>query len=495
MKKSAAALAAAIAVLALGLLSGVALAGDHHGDHRSPPAPKGQHHQPESAQSSSTSDSQPGQKPGPHTDKNTSCTTGGGQGSSATCTSDKSSKSDASKRYGNGKTAAQIANGKGAPAGTTITGPGNSQPHKICGRDVHAYKGGDCQSKEKESKQPQQQEQQVSFCDMESATSGELETKNASEVAKHEFNGNAEENRDIVPPFTLNGQSYSENWDANGQAIFNAGCHGSTAPPTTTTTQEQQVTFCDMESATSGKLETKDASEVAKHEFNGNAEENRDIVPPFTLNGQSYSENWNATGEAIFNAGCNAPAPPATTTTVQACEDNDEANHESQEENHESAEAKQHESENESKHESDESKHEDQDECAPVTTTTTTPVTTTSTVASTTTTTVATTTTTEATTAAETTTTTAAFAPGSSQTSPPSNSSGVLGASQSLSAPASTSSKAPAGVLGTLKTLGTTGTSGTLPFTGLRLWIVELIALGLIGGGVALRLIARRSTS
>ena len=129
---------------------------------------------------------------------------------------------------------------------------------------------------------------------MNSATTGDLETKNASDVAKHEFDGNPEENRDIVPPFTYNGQSYSENWDANGQAIFNAGCKGSTPPPTTTTTSEQQVTFCDMESATSGKLETKDASEVAKHEFDGNPEENRDIVPPFTLNGKTYSENWDA---------------------------------------------------------------------------------------------------------------------------------------------------------------------------------------------------------
>ncbi len=140
---------------------------------------------------------------------------------------------------------------------------------------------------------------------MNSATTGDFETKNASDVAKHEFDGNPEENRDIVPPFTYNGQSYSENWDANGQAIFNAGCKGSTPPPTTTTTSEQQVTFCDMESATSGKLETKDASEVAKHEFDGNPEENRDIVPPFTLNGKTYSENWDANGQAIFNAGCN----------------------------------------------------------------------------------------------------------------------------------------------------------------------------------------------
>jgi hypothetical protein len=86
--------------------------------------------------------------------KPTSCTTGGGTGSSATCTSSGSTaataqtaaKPDASKRYGNSQTAAQIANSRGAPAGTEVYGPGNSQPHKVldCKRnhfvDVHAVK-------------------------------------------------------------------------------------------------------------------------------------------------------------------------------------------------------------------------------------------------------------------------------------------------------------------------------------------------------------------
>jgi hypothetical protein len=89
-----------------------------------------------------------------HGNHNTSCTTGGGTGSSATCTSTGSNAataqtaahSDASKRYGNGTTAAQVANGQGAPAGTKLTGPGNSQPHKVtdCKHkhavDVHAVK-------------------------------------------------------------------------------------------------------------------------------------------------------------------------------------------------------------------------------------------------------------------------------------------------------------------------------------------------------------------
>src|SRR5256886_5046960 len=86
--------------------------------------------------------------------KPTSCTTGGGTGSSATCTSTGSTaataqtaaKPDSSKRYGNGTTAAQIANSHGASAGTQVYGPGNSQPHKVvdCKRnhwvDGHAVK-------------------------------------------------------------------------------------------------------------------------------------------------------------------------------------------------------------------------------------------------------------------------------------------------------------------------------------------------------------------
>jgi hypothetical protein len=52
---------------------------------------------------------------------------------------------DSSKRYGNGTTAAQIAVSRGASTDTEIRGPGNSQPHKVCGKngnwvDVHAVK-------------------------------------------------------------------------------------------------------------------------------------------------------------------------------------------------------------------------------------------------------------------------------------------------------------------------------------------------------------------
>ena len=129
MKSKRTILTAICALLVSLVAAAAALGGNPHG------TPPGQ-------QNTAQSQSAPGTKPSNTTGKNTECSTGGGSGTSATCTADNSNTStnaDSSKRYGNGKTAAQIANGKGAPSGTQITGPGNSQPHKICGRDVHAY--------------------------------------------------------------------------------------------------------------------------------------------------------------------------------------------------------------------------------------------------------------------------------------------------------------------------------------------------------------------
>jgi len=107
-----------------------------------------------STSSSSSASVQAGVKPSSTTTHWTHCRTGGSAGA-ATCTAEADTPnvgSDVSKRYGNGKTAAQIAVSRGAPAGTLITGPGNSQPHKVSdcrhksnksgGVDVHAIKVG-----------------------------------------------------------------------------------------------------------------------------------------------------------------------------------------------------------------------------------------------------------------------------------------------------------------------------------------------------------------
>lgn len=98
---------------------------------------------------------------------------------------------DVSKRYGNGTTAAQIAKQRGAPDSTVLSGPGNSQPHKVsaCGKkdnrsggvDVHAvksYSSSDCQTQQpagqqqiaqkpaeqKQVKSDQQQSHKITIC-------------------------------------------------------------------------------------------------------------------------------------------------------------------------------------------------------------------------------------------------------------------------------------------------------------------------------------------
>jgi hypothetical protein len=52
--------------------------------------------------------------------------------------------STSTKRYGNGKTAGQIAMHYGAPGSTMLYGPGNSQPHKVsgCAHPAHGKGGG-----------------------------------------------------------------------------------------------------------------------------------------------------------------------------------------------------------------------------------------------------------------------------------------------------------------------------------------------------------------
>jgi hypothetical protein len=112
--------------------------------------------------------STPGVKPSNTTTHKTSCTTGM-SGTAVTC-SGNGPKSDSSKQYGNGKTAAQIATSNGAPAGTMITGPGNSQPHKVtsCKHshavDVHAVKSYDASACQATQLQPSVQTSSSSVC-------------------------------------------------------------------------------------------------------------------------------------------------------------------------------------------------------------------------------------------------------------------------------------------------------------------------------------------
>jgi hypothetical protein len=87
-----------------------------------------------------------GVKPTSGTSHDTHCTTTGAGCTSTGPNATTMGAGDASKRYGNGKTAAQVATANDAPAGTDLHGPGNSQPHKaaLCPGghevDVHALK-------------------------------------------------------------------------------------------------------------------------------------------------------------------------------------------------------------------------------------------------------------------------------------------------------------------------------------------------------------------
>ena len=96
-----------------------------------------------------------GMKPANNTGHWTTCGPTSGSSTAATCTAGANATTearvhtDSSKRYGNSQTAAQIAVSRGG-TGVMLTGPGNSQPHKVAvcphkknpsgGVDVHAIK-------------------------------------------------------------------------------------------------------------------------------------------------------------------------------------------------------------------------------------------------------------------------------------------------------------------------------------------------------------------
>jgi hypothetical protein len=147
--------------------------------------------------------STPGMKPANNTAHGTSCTTGK-SASGVTCastgptTAAAAGKSDASKRYGNGKTAAQIATQNGAPAGTKIFGPGNSQPHKVTsckhplhgnggGVDVHAVKDYSNLACTTPAQQPTQQVTQTQVCGAvtTTTTSTQMQRGHAYGLLKH----------------------------------------------------------------------------------------------------------------------------------------------------------------------------------------------------------------------------------------------------------------------------------------------------------------------
>ena len=376
-------------------------------------------------QSQSGTSTQAGVKPSSSTTHWTHCQTGTSSGG-ATCTSSDNghtpqSGPDVSKRYGNGKTAAQIAVSRGG-SGVQLTGPGNSQPHKVSdcshksnksgGVDVHAVKS--YSTTGCTSTSPQQQS---------SSSQKSEEHGKSQEHVKVEEHGKSQEHGKV--------ETKTQSSVAESAHLHVTICHATGTP----------------DNAGNGYVMI---SPSASGVYHGHYRQHgADIIPPFTYNGQTYSLNWTATGQAIFNNGCRPVAAVAPTTQAQTLTTTTTVPQDSTTV---------------------------PPTTTPVPTTTTTVPTTTETVPSTTTTTVQAITT--VTTTTESTTTVGAVA-GTTTVQQQAAVGGVKGAQTSLT-------KKPAsrgGVLGTVSHVA----GSTLPFTGFPVWLAVLIAIALILAGFALR--------
>jgi hypothetical protein len=265
-----------VLVLALAAFTGAAFAGDGHGNGgssngNSANAPGHQTTAAPAAPAPATADNSTGVKP-------SSTTAHGQHNTSAPASSNKT------KQYGNGKTAGQIATSSGH-GDATLYGPGNSQPHKTSACpgghevDVHALKNknGTCTStSEKATSQKSKQ--------------GEVKSSEHAKSKSSEKSGVAAQ------------KTEEQQTESHGVA---ASAHA-------------HVTICHATGSSSNPYVR--ISPSAAGVFHGHLghQDGRDIVPPFTWNGTTYSENWTDAGMAIYNAGCTVPSTSAATLTPLA---------------------------------------------------------------------------------------------------------------------------------------------------------------------------------
>ncbi len=136
---------------------------------------------------------------------------------------------------------------------------------------------------------------------------------------------------DIIPPFEHDGQTYSLNWTAAGQALFNAGCALPEPDPDPDPDPEPKHTICHATNSTTNPYSGQDETITPSQDgvLNGHLDHTGpvptsqshleqlkddhikwgDIIPPFEHDGQTYSLNWSDAGQAIFRNGCALPEP------------------------------------------------------------------------------------------------------------------------------------------------------------------------------------------
>jgi hypothetical protein len=137
---------------------------------------------------------------------------------------------------------------------------------------------------------------------------------------------------DIIPPVVYKDETYSQNWDATGQAIFNNGCvvpdsgtdegvgdqtgsgdeqgdggqvdTGDTGSQPEVVPDSENVMVCHMTGKGTYRAVTANAAGI----YNGHLGDHDDIIPPFTFRGELIAgQNYDGDYLLIYNNGCSAP--------------------------------------------------------------------------------------------------------------------------------------------------------------------------------------------
>ncbi|MGB3330537.1 MAG: hypothetical protein WBA46_16375 [Thermomicrobiales bacterium] len=116
---------------------------------------------------------------------------------------------------------------------------------------------------------------------------------------------------DIIPPFTYQGVTYSQNWNTYGQEVLSHGCQVIADP---------QVRFCNWNDIGGYYIDADAPVSAVLEGFYQVPGHEQDIIPPFrTVVGLHPALNWTATTQAIWENNCKIPSeitPPPTNTPM-----------------------------------------------------------------------------------------------------------------------------------------------------------------------------------
>ncbi len=120
---------------------------------------------------------------------------------------------------------------------------------------------------------------------------------------------------DIIPPFDYvkNGKTLrfaGQNWNAEGRAILDNGCRSPSSNPANSIFNPPEVNKVTLCHSGNGKNFV-EITIAPQGVLNGHSRNHsHDIIPPFSFGGTSFpGQNWDATGQGIFNNGCERPQP------------------------------------------------------------------------------------------------------------------------------------------------------------------------------------------